>query len=274
MPLDHWKLLARQWNDLGPPLRPSAADVAVIQDLVDRELAPSSSRTRAAILGVTPELATLRWPPSARVTAIDRALGMFRSVWPAAEVAPTARVLNAQWLQLPLRKASFDLICGDGCNPSLRFPTELQKWLGEIHRALRPGGLLALRLFLRPDLHAPAESLVAAAMRGEIASFHGFKIRLAMSLQRDPAAGVRLSDVWETWRRLVPDPGLLERAAGWSAETIGTIENYRDATASYAFPSLDEWRRLVPGRLEEIACVIPSYEEGASFPTLVYRALS
>ena len=272
MPPDHWKRLARQWNALGPPLRPSAPDVAVVQQLIDRELAPASARATALILGVTPELATLHWPDSVRVIAADRGLDMIRTIWPAAAVAPSSRAVHALWTHLPVRAGVIDFICGDGCNPSLTVPDESRRWLHELHRALRRGGLLVLRLFLRPETAVSPASLVAAAMRGEISSFHGFKIRLAMSLQRDPATGVRLGDVWEAWSRLVPDRASFAHASGWAAETIATIDNYRDAQASYAFASLEEWRGMVPTALEEIECLIPAYEEGASFPTLVYRA--
>jgi SAM-dependent methyltransferase len=206
------------------------------------------------------------------VIAVDRAIEMFFSVWSPVTTALKSHRLNAQWLDLPLRSGTFDLICGDGCNPSLSFPSAARASLQEFHRVLRPGGVLALRLFLRPDHEVRSEDLVTAAARGEIGTFHGFKIRLAMALQRDPAAGVRLRDVWNEWNRLVPDSREFERSTGWPAATIATIDSYRDATATYAFPSLAEWRDVVPEDLEEILHMTPSYDAGTGFPTLIYRA--
>ena len=65
---DSLALQARHWNLLGPPLRPSRDDVAILEGVVQSlHTAP-----RVLLLGVTPELATLAWPAGTELVAVDR----------------------------------------------------------------------------------------------------------------------------------------------------------------------------------------------------------
>ena len=56
----HWAEIARRWQQVGPPLRPSVQDIAFYTRAIADITAP-----RALILGVTPELYHLPWPAGA-----------------------------------------------------------------------------------------------------------------------------------------------------------------------------------------------------------------
>ena len=79
MSRDHWNQHAQQWQFVGPPLRPTREDVDLFVRLVDEGLPRARGLPpRAALLGVTPELATMPWPEGTRLAA--------RLGWRAAEV--------------------------------------------------------------------------------------------------------------------------------------------------------------------------------------------
>src|SRR4051812_48386110 len=148
-----WEQLARQWARLGPPLRPSDEDVATAQSVVDEYARRTRGRAGTAlILGVTPELRSLRWPVGIRVLAADLSLGMIRGVGQRAGTAAAGGwLVQGDWCRLPLADASCDLAFGDACLAQLR-ACRATAVLHETARALAPGGTLAMRLFLRPDV--------------------------------------------------------------------------------------------------------------------------
>jgi hypothetical protein len=116
------------------------------------------------------------------------------------------------------------------------------------------------------------EDVVRDLRAGRIRGFHAFKWRLNASLVRNSV--VRLGDVWEAWRGLVPDAQSLLAELGWSEALTATIDVYRDRPEIYAFP--------VEGAILETARDsfvlesrhIGSYELAERCPTLVLRALT
>jgi len=71
---------------VGAPLRPSRQDIDLLQRFVaeKHDLAACAS-PRVVLLGVTPEIATMRWPPETCLLAVDRHLGMIENIWPGNE---------------------------------------------------------------------------------------------------------------------------------------------------------------------------------------------
>jgi SAM-dependent methyltransferase len=271
-PADPWLRNAGQWRRIGPPLRPVAEDLRVVEDTAAAwRAAHPGSRLRVLILGVTPELCTLAWPAGTALLAVDRSPDMIRHVWPEVGLPPQASVLVADWRDLPLPDGAFDLVAGDGCSTLLPFPHAHRVFGAEIRRVLAPGGRLIMRAFVQPaEREAPA-SVGAALWSGRIGSFHAFKWRLAMSLQPSTERGIRLSEIWDAWRAICPDPAALAERLGWPLETITTIDAYRGAPAVYDFPTLEELRAVAGETLVEVACHTPTYELGERCPTLVWE---
>ncbi len=109
--VDHWQRLVRGWSLLGPPLRPSPADVAFVAARI-------AGVTRGLVLGVTPELVALPWPQRVVAVERDRAMiaGLYRGQW----------VVAGDWRALPLADRSIDLACGDGCLDGAPRPRRLR----------------------------------------------------------------------------------------------------------------------------------------------------
>lgn len=258
--LNHWQGHAAQWRRLTSPLRPHQDDV----DLFAQALSTHSGR--CLLFGVTPELAPLAAP----LIAVDNNAGMAHQLWHGdANASP---IVLANWLQLPFAPNVFDRAMGDGCLTMLHYPQQYVTLFGQLQRTLRPGARVVLRLFLRPELAETAEAACAAALEGRIGNFHVFKWRLAMALAGDgQQTNIKVASIHDAFQRRLPDRGALCRASGWPLDDIGTIDVYRDSTASYSFPTLPQMRACIPApfNVTRILILYGRYELAACCPILV-----
>ncbi len=265
----HWPKLARLWSLLGPPLRPSPEDVAIVE-----RAARDANARRALLLGVTPELATCAWPAGATLDAVDSSEAMIAHVWPAADVRVPSRAHRADWRALPFDGARFDLVAADGALTLPAYPEGARDVLREARRVLVPGGRLATRVFVQAPAREEARAVVDDLRAGRVGGFHAFKWRLAMALHESSDRGVRLADVWTAWRDLAPDGAALVESRGWGRDVLDTIDVYRDSPTVYVFPRVDEVVALARGLFDLEATHVPGYELGDRCPTLVLRAAS
>jgi len=223
----------------------------------------------ALLLGVTPEIARMRWPPATRLTAVDRSSAMIRRVWPGDAFGFPA--VCADWTGMPFRERSQDLVIGDGSFNAMADASGHRRLAGAIRQVIRPDGLLLMRFFLRPE-RAEAPAMVFEDLRqGRIGNFHVFKWRFVQALQGDSSMGVRLADIWDAWHAEIPNPQQLAHHLGWPVAVVATIDSYRAAPARYTFPTLREVREMFAPTFVEQQCAFPRYELGERCPTLVYR---
>lgn len=270
---DHWPLYARQWELITPPLRPSPEDGAAVRAAVAAWRAEHpSARLRALVLGVTPELAALPWPPPATVLAVDRSEGMIAAVWAGAGDVAGATAVCGDWRALPCADGSIDVVVGDGCFTTLGYPHDYRAVTNEVRRVLAPGGRLVMRVFVPPAAREELASIADDLHAGRIAGFHAFKWRLVTALHVASPEGATLGAVWDAWHAMCPDPAALAAKLGWSPEMIATIDAYRGTNTTYSFPTLAEIRALVGAQFTELSCHVPTtYELGERFPTLVWQ---
>jgi SAM-dependent methyltransferase len=269
---DHWNRHAQQWQFIGSPLRPAPEDVKAFERLVAESLSNGGPRPRrAALLGVTPELATMDWPVGTQLVAFDRCPGMVAEIWPGRALGPSAGVVRADWRQLPLGDASFDVVVGDGCYTLIDSIAGYRAVGAAVARALAPDGGFVMRFFVRPEAPEPLDAVFAALRAGTIGSFHVFKWRLAMALHGALDDGVRVASIWDAWNAHEGDADALAARLGWRAAEVRTIDAYRGADARYTFPTLAEARELLAHHFDEEACQFGSYELGERCPTLALR---
>jgi SAM-dependent methyltransferase len=272
-PTDPWLANAVQWSRVGPPLRPVAEDVDIVQRLAtELHASRQPNPLRVLVLGVTPEIGTLPWPQGTELLAVDRSPGMLQHVWPRAGLPERASALQGDWRRLPVGDGSFDLIAGDGCYSLLPFPEQYRIFGTEMRRALAPGGRFAMRAFVRPEAREGLGAIGEDLWAGRIGNFHVFKWRLAMAVQPSTEEAVRLGDLWDAWRTLCDDPAALAERLGWPMDVVTTIDAYRGVDARYNFPTLAELRAIASEHFTEVACHVPSYELGERCPTLVFAA--
>jgi SAM-dependent methyltransferase len=265
----HWGRAARQWHYVGQPLKPTPDDIQALENLAKRVRAP---QPRALLLGVTREIAAMKWPEGTHLLAVDRSFDMIEFAWAGANVAD-AKVVCGDWCDLPLADNSRDLIVGDGCMLVFDYPASFERALQSFHRVLVPGGLLSHRFFLSPEKKESPDTVFDDLRAGRIGSFHLFKWRLAMALQPSVEEGVRLGDVWSNWHDAIPDAKRLSEKLNWPLETVTSIDFYRDSDTRFIYPTLAEVQSAVLPYFKELERHVPEYEGGERFQTILFEAL-
>ncbi|MGE0718185.1 MAG: class I SAM-dependent methyltransferase [Alphaproteobacteria bacterium] len=268
----NWNQASRHWAVVGSPLRPCGEDVAAIEGAIGAWAAAVPGRAPDAIvLGVTPELVRCRWPTGVRLTAVDNSRPMIDALWPGPGRPDGARVTCADWRALPLGAGSTDIVVGDGAYAALALPTDGHVVNHELLRVMRPGGILGIRVFLRPDAPETMAGLAAEIAAGRIGSIHALKWRMAASVQPSLAAGARLGDIWLAWQQLAPFAAGLAGRQGWTGAETASLARYRDNATRYHFPTRAEFRAIMGTAFEEIACTHGTYELADRCPTFVFR---
>ncbi len=264
-----WPSHARRWDLLGPPLRPSPEDVAVVASIA-RE--PWVTPPRVVLLGVTPELATLAWPAGTELVAVDRCDTMIASVWPSSGKPAGAKAVLGEWSALPLEAGSVDLVLGDAVTTVLSYPHAHASVFTEVARVLRVGGRFVTRALVPPASREDVCAIASDLASGRVGSLNALKVRLLMALSAPPDHAVRLADTWDAWREMVSDPIALFAKLGWNPEALSTIDVYRDSPTTYAFASIDELDAIArDAGLCDRAVHTPRYELGDRCPTITWR---
>ena len=269
----YWGGVGRAYAALGPPLRPSAADIAFMESAAASWSATHRRPPRALLLGVTPQIAQMRWPPGASLVAADNSIPMMRAVWPGS-VAGQRGAVCSNWPCLPLRASSRDLVLGDGSFSCLRYPNGFRAVAAEVRRVLRDDGMLILRCYIQPVQPERKEDLVADLLRGGIPSFHWFKYRLLMAMQQSTERGVPVDEVYRYWAGLNIDEAALVARTGWDAPGIRMIELYRGTPTVHTFSTLAEMRAVLGEFFEEIDISATSEVMGDRCPILLARPRS
>ena len=262
-----WIAQAQQWARIGPPLRPSRADVAIVEELVR-----ARSKPRVLLLGVTPEIATLSWPAGTTLVAVDRSEGMIATVWPKQGTPEGARAICADWCAMPLEDASIDVVVGDGALNALSSSAQYEPFTRELRRVLDDSGLVHLRVFVSPAVRESLEDVAADLRAGRIRNFHALKWRIAMAVPTTIERGTVLDEVWRSFRSICPDDDAVAAQVGCDRATVETIHTYRGTSASYTFPTLAEIRAAFASRFVEESIVTPAYELGERCLSFAFRA--
>ena len=225
-------------------------------------------RLEALLLGVTPEIAGMRWPERSSLMAMDRSLPMVDAVWVGTIPGRRAAVCG-DWLAPPRRESSCHVVIGDGSINSMTFPEGLHS-LGEtVFRLLRDDGILVMRCFVQSISRESPEQIYADLQSGAIGSFHACKLRLLMAMQNSPEEGIAVKEVYQSWVDRDLDPHALPSKAGWEKAAIDTIDFYRGASTVYTFPTLAQLRSVLGVFFREVTVSTPGYEMGEQCPTLV-----
>lgn len=267
----HWGEVAYHWHHYGPPLRPSAAEVRVMEEMVRRWYAARRARPpKALLLGVTPEIAAMAWPDETELVAADRSEPMIQRVWPG-DVGGRRKAVCADWFDLSSGSDTYDVVIGDGTFTILDYPGQYRALAATVRDVLASDGIFISRFFLRPAMSETAETVFDDLLANRIATFHGFKFRLAMALQESADSGVRMGDVYSAWRSAAIDLDSLMAMTGWPAGAIETIRLYEGKDSRLSFPSAAEMDAAMSEHFEKIDKHYLPMQMGERCPIVSYR---
>jgi len=262
----NWESVAGIWQHR-PPIVPDPEDIGFFERAA--AAATTNNALRALLLGVTGGIATMQWPATVRLTAVDWSAGMIKKAWPRTGLPVDAAVVLADWMAMPLDERSCDVALGDGCYTALGSLDAAVELNRAVARVLEPGGVLALRCFARGEKRASVDEIFDELLAGNETNLGLFRWRLLMTLQGDGVSGVVLDDAWRVWHERVPEPEQYIERFGWFAHEVDHIARYAGQQACYVFPTVDELEAAAPD-FELTECDIPTYRCGAHFPRLVF----
>lgn len=221
-----WAVFHQRWARLQPPLRPHADVCAAVRSFL------CGHDASVLLLGATPELAEI----PARTIAVDRSALSLDFIWPGN--TPARAALRGNWLALPCADRSFTAAIGDGSLSCLEYPGEYERVLHELARAVRPGGRIVLRVYLRPERPQSAADIYAQAMSGAARSPHALKwmVAHAACAERD-SANLPVVAILDAYDRAFPDRQALSAATGWCLDEVGHVDAYAGARDVYSFPT-------------------------------------
>lgn len=266
---NHWSRMAANWRLVGPPLRPGAADQALFDEVIAGWSSPDGATPRALILGVTPELFHLGWPPGTQISALDGSPEMIAAVWPGEK----SRAITGSWTASPLDDASQDIILLDGGFGVLGYPDAQLALLTEIRRILAPNGVFAVRLFAPAGRTGTLADISADLKAGSIASLDGLKLRLWGALQRTITKGVCPAEVVAQIEAMTGELAWLASTLGWSAQHLDTLELHRHSTATYHLIDEQQLLQMAQGLtgLCPLSVTFPQQPYGACCPVVSLR---
>ncbi len=264
-----WSAFARQWRVIDVPLRPAQDDVAVYQKVVDAWQGGHPDRgVRGLLLGVTAEIATMRWPGGASLLAVDHSYPMVANVWPKPA---HGMAVCADWRTMPLPARSMDVALGDGCLTLLSIPEGREAFARNVRRVLADDGVFALRCFCRPEQPETPRQVLDDLESRRVRGFHAFKWRFVMAVHGRAANGVRLADVWDCWKAEVRDAAALAARCGWPLESVRSLEIYRGSETRYLFSTVEESQRSLAPWFSLESQHVGRYELAERCPILVFR---
>lgn len=225
---------------------------------------------RALLLGVTPEIAKMCWPQASSLMAVDSSMAMAHAVWPG-NVPARRWAVCGNWLALPRRESSCEIVVGDGSINCLQYPDGFRALAENIRCVLRDDGILVLRCYVQPASKELPEQVFSDMLCANIPSFHQFKFRLLMAMQPSTEQGIAVNEVYERWANSNIDQERLMAETGWEKRAIQTIEFYRAKETVHTFPTLTELRTVLLEFFDETSFSIPAYPLGERCPSLVLR---
>jgi len=137
--------------------------------------------------------------------------------------------------------------------------------------ALWDEGRFLVRCYVQPEPPESPEAVFEDMFEGAIPSFHEFKLRLPMALQRRAADGVAVESAYQYWASYGFDSAEVSARTGWEPDAIRLIDLYRESETVYSFPTFSQLRSVIRDHFEEITVIGPSDGAGERCPIVICR---
>jgi hypothetical protein len=267
-----WASIARCYAAFGSPLVPSREDIGLYEDAVAHHATSiQTGRIDAVMLGVTPGVALMNWPPTTRITAVDSSPHVIAALWPG-DIPNVRSATCANWLAIPQEHRSCDVVTGDGSMNACRFPAEARALCRSVGRILKDGGIFVIRSYVQAPSRETVDAVFDELLSSKGIGVDSFKMRLWLAMQRSVAEGVAVRQAARVLDRYGVDSRVMRERLRWSSAAIEPFTLWRTSTAVYSFPTLDELRDVFREGFDEVSVTYPRYELGHCCPMLVLRA--
>lgn len=195
---EFWRQMIASIKSMSSPMRPEAAEVALIEATVaahQRQLQDAPGQ--ALLLGVTEEIVTMDWPGEVMLDAVDRSEAMIGAFW-KGDVPGRRRLRQANWWEMDDRFGPYRYAIGDGVFNLQSYPDNYQAFAARLHSVMEPGGLGFFRVFSQPgglndDVASSATGVIERYRSGELSEFQQLRFNLAIALQQSTREGIALN---------------------------------------------------------------------------------
>jgi ubiquinone/menaquinone biosynthesis C-methylase UbiE len=266
-----WSRQSEKWSNVGPPMRPSLLDIALMEKLaIDILNDVNLNRYEVAVLGVTPEIIQMAWPLNAHLTAFDQSEEMIKKLWrPNQHIKSDVKM--SRWQSLPLKDGDINLVIGDGCLTPLTSLEVYSDVLKELKRVLVTEGKVIMRCFVRDPKVQDIENIVQCVQLKKIENFGSLKWKIAMALVDPISSKVEIKKISETFNDLFKDRQALANNNKWPIETINTIDIYESMSGYLTFPTLNRLLEIFEEFFVVEQVTTLDYEMAKNCPTIVLK---
>ncbi len=164
------KQMARNRKKRRPPTAPSIGEQKTYEKFLKQAL-KNKKNPKVLILGVTPELRNIALKNNCQVVSIDISQEIIKAMKTSIKYKgfKKEKVINDNWLTVPLLKNSFDLVMGDAPLTNLLSVNEVRKLLFKVRKVLKPDGFLLLRELIHlSNKKAPFKKIVSDYRKNKI----------------------------------------------------------------------------------------------------------
>ena len=260
MPDSHWSERIKHWHKIMPPMRPHQGSISKQQQLLgDRD-------GKVLLLGMTPELHAA-FP---EIHAVDREQAMIDNIWPGDTKHKHAT--QADWFDIPLYANHYDAVVGDGSFNMPRFHEETNLLMRRCLDWLRPGGIVAVRVFTRPEITPSIDQVMAAT---DTMCFDAWRCYLNMYIAGNEGVNIQSSRKYEVFDDIISDRAELAERTGWDLDHINrSFNSYKNGKMLTSYPTRAQWKHIVPDYATEIGFEeTEGYELCEHFPILTFRKM-
>jgi len=249
---------SNNWNKLTPPLRPTPAVAAMMQQL--------SKQGRALMFGVTPELHKV-FPD---LLAIDANPEMIKQVWPGDTLLRTALVGECMSMRFP--PESFANVIGDGAITMLSSPDNIREIQNKAYEWLEPGGMFIHRLFECPDEQITLDRLIDILKNPATMNWNAFKMLMMFHRAQNNNSIIQLNSVLDLFNEIAPDRDAVCTATGWDRAVVDTIDLYQGIGTITYKPNRAQWIEMIPEDAVNIHFhTVPGYDLYEMCPIMTWE---
>lgn len=263
-----WDDIASNWHRWAPPLRPCKEDLDLLYYQLKGWISPNEPDDLGLgfagvyLMGVTPEIVTMRYPFDYVLLGMDISENMVKEVWPG-DIPHIRTGVVGDWFDNNMPPKSIDVVIADG---SFVFfnrerATELSRITSSI---MRKTGICLIRQFVAPEKKETIDDIERSLRTKTLTNFHELKFRVGMSLQVDSNEGVSQNQIYETVRILDG----VENNPFFSNSDHLTLEFYKGKQSKLHFPTIQEYKDIFSKHFKNISVRYPEYAFGHCCPLI------